>query len=57
MTGAEVILRALNEFSGLMANNLLRGGARVYLYPAMTHVRRPIVRVCLSASRRASSVR
>jgi cardiolipin synthase len=32
-------VRALNKFSGLMANHLLRAGARVYLYPAMTHVK------------------
>ena len=32
-------VRLLNEFSGLVANRLLRGGARVYLYPAMTHVK------------------
>ena len=29
----------LNHFSGLNANRLLRGGCRVYLYPAMTHVK------------------
>ncbi len=29
----------MNKFSTLAANSLLRGGARVYLYPAMTHVK------------------
>ncbi len=29
----------LNRFSALNANRLLRGGVRVYLYPAMTHVK------------------
>ncbi len=32
-------VRAMNRFSALTANQLLRGGARVYLYPAMTHVK------------------
>ena len=32
-------VRLLNEYAGLMANRLLRGGVRVYLYPAMTHVK------------------
>jgi cardiolipin synthase len=32
-------VRALNEFAGMMANRLLRAGAWVYLYPAMTHVK------------------
>jgi cardiolipin synthase len=29
----------MNRFSAMTANALLRGGARVYLYPAMTHVK------------------
>jgi cardiolipin synthase A/B len=29
----------MNEYISLTANALLRGGARVYLYPAMTHVK------------------
>jgi cardiolipin synthase len=29
----------LNKYVAVMANRLLRGGARVYLYPAMTHVK------------------
>ncbi len=29
----------LNHFSALNANRLMRGGCRVYLYPAMTHVK------------------
>jgi cardiolipin synthase len=32
-------VRVLNKVVGIMANQLLRGGARVYLYPAMTHVK------------------
>lgn len=32
-------VRAQNEFETLMANRLLRAGAAVYLYPAMTHVK------------------
>jgi phosphatidylserine/phosphatidylglycerophosphate/cardiolipin synthase-like enzyme len=32
-------VRALNQFEMLTANRLLRGGVRVWLYPAMTHVK------------------
>ncbi|HWE39647.1 MAG TPA: phosphatidylserine/phosphatidylglycerophosphate/cardiolipin synthase family protein [Isosphaeraceae bacterium] len=32
-------IRAENQFEALMANRLLRAGAEVYLYPAMTHVK------------------
>lgn len=32
-------VRALNQFEALTANRLLRGGVRVWLYPAMTHVK------------------
>ncbi len=32
-------VKTMNKFSALTANALLRGGARVYLYPAMTHVK------------------
>ncbi len=32
-------VRTMNKFSAMTANALLRGGARVYLYPAMTHVK------------------
>jgi cardiolipin synthase len=32
-------VRSLNKIVGIMANQLLRGGVRVYLYPAMTHVK------------------
>jgi phosphatidylserine/phosphatidylglycerophosphate/cardiolipin synthase-like enzyme len=32
-------MRLLNQYSALTANRLLRGGVRVYLYPAMTHVK------------------
>jgi cardiolipin synthase len=32
-------VRTMNEYISLTANALLRGGARVYLYPAMTHVK------------------
>ena len=32
-------IERLNHFSALNANRLLRGGVRVYLYPAMTHVK------------------
>jgi cardiolipin synthase len=32
-------VRRLNHYMALTANRLLRGGARVYLYPAMTHVK------------------
>jgi cardiolipin synthase len=32
-------VRVLNKVVGIMANQLLRGGVRVYLYPAMTHVK------------------
>ncbi|WP_435011449.1 phospholipase D-like domain-containing protein [Tundrisphaera lichenicola] len=29
----------MNKFAAIMSNRLLKGGARVYLYPAMTHVK------------------
>jgi cardiolipin synthase len=32
-------VRRLNRYETLTANRLLRGGVRVYLYPAMTHVK------------------
>jgi cardiolipin synthase len=32
-------VKTMNKFAALTANALLRGGARVYLYPAMTHVK------------------
>jgi cardiolipin synthase len=32
-------IEKLNYFSGINANRLLKGGAHVYLYPAMTHVK------------------
>ena len=32
-------VRTMNEYTAMTANALLRGGARVYLYPAMTHVK------------------
>jgi cardiolipin synthase len=32
-------VRLMNKFAAIMGNRLLRGGARVYLYPAMTHVK------------------
>src|SRR5438105_5782188 len=32
-------LRQLNQFEARTANHLWRAGARVYLYPAMTHVK------------------
>jgi cardiolipin synthase len=32
-------MRQLNQFESLTANRLLRGGAHVYLYPVMTHVK------------------
>jgi cardiolipin synthase len=32
-------VKTMNKFSALTANALLKGGARVYLYPAMTHVK------------------
>ena len=32
-------VRAMNKFMAMTANALLRSGARVYLYPAMTHVK------------------
>ena len=32
-------VRLLNRFEALTADCLLRGGVRVYLYPAMTHVK------------------
>jgi phosphatidylserine/phosphatidylglycerophosphate/cardiolipin synthase-like enzyme len=32
-------VRTMNKFAAITANALLRGGARVYLYPAMTHVK------------------
>jgi phosphatidylserine/phosphatidylglycerophosphate/cardiolipin synthase-like enzyme len=32
-------VKAMNRFSTITANHLLRAGARVYLYPAMTHVK------------------
>ncbi len=32
-------VRVMNKLSNVTANHLLRAGARVYLYPAMTHVK------------------
>jgi cardiolipin synthase len=32
-------VRQLNQFESLTANRLLRGGVRVFLFPAMTHVK------------------
>ena len=32
-------VKTMNKFSALTANALLKGGVRVYLYPAMTHVK------------------
>ncbi len=32
-------VRTMNKYAAMTANALLRGGARVFLYPAMTHVK------------------
>ncbi len=32
-------VRTMNKFAAMTANHLFRAGARVYLYPAMTHVK------------------
>jgi cardiolipin synthase len=36
-------VRTMNKYAAMTANALLKGGVRVYLYPAMTHVKAMVV--------------